>query len=97
MAIAALLSPSFPLTQRPAKSGVMNSSSALVPRHDSAARWKFLRDVLVFQLKMLLDNLRDFALMPVSLGAAFFGLIFKGEREGRSSIRCSDGARIARE
>ncbi|MBA3833905.1 MAG: hypothetical protein H0X34_18845 [Chthoniobacterales bacterium] len=60
----------------------MNSSSALVPRHDSATRWKFLRDVLVFQLKMLLDNLRDFALMPVSLGAAFFDLIFKGEREG---------------
>lgn len=45
-------------------------------------RWKFLRDVLVFQLKMLLDNLRDFALMPVSLVAALIDLVFRGEREG---------------
>ena len=46
------------------------------------ARWKFLRDVAVFQLKMLLDNLRDFALMPISLGAALIDLFYKGEREG---------------
>ncbi len=45
-------------------------------------RWEFLRDVVVFQLKMVVDNLRDFALIPVSLGAAVFDLIFKGEREG---------------
>lgn len=31
---------------------------------------------------MLLDNLRDFALMPVSLGAAIVDLVYKGEREG---------------
>ncbi len=45
-------------------------------------RWTFFRDVLVFQLKMLLDNIRDFALMPVSLVAALIDLIFKGERQG---------------
>lgn len=45
-------------------------------------RWKFLRDVLVFQFKLFLDNVRDFALVPVSLGAAIIDLIFKGEREG---------------
>lgn len=45
-------------------------------------RWQFLRDVAVFQLKMLVDNARDFALIPVSLGAALVDLIFKGEREG---------------
>ena len=44
--------------------------------------WKFLRDVLVFQLKMLLDNVRDFALMPISLVAALIDLIFKGNRQG---------------
>ena len=44
--------------------------------------WKFLRDVLVFQVKMLLDNVRDFALMPISLGAALIDLVFKGERQG---------------
>ncbi|MEY2584729.1 MAG: hypothetical protein QOD80_755, partial [Verrucomicrobiota bacterium] len=45
-------------------------------------RWKFWRDVAVFQLKMLLDNVRDLVLMPVSLGAAVIDLILKGEREG---------------
>ena len=46
------------------------------------ARWKFLRDVVVFQLKMFLDNVRDFALMPVSLVAALIDLVYRGEREG---------------
>lgn len=52
-----------------------------VPQSDND-HWKFLRDVLVFQLKMLLDNVRDFALMPISLVAALIDLIFKGERQG---------------
>ena len=47
-----------------------------------ADRWKFLRDVVVFLLKMFLDNVRDFALMPISLAAAVIDLIFKGDREG---------------
>jgi hypothetical protein len=37
---------------------------------------------MVFQLKMLIGNFRDFALIPVSLGAALIDLFFKGEREG---------------
>jgi hypothetical protein len=37
---------------------------------------------LVFELKMFIGNLRDFALMPVSLGAALIDLVSKGEREG---------------
>jgi hypothetical protein len=52
------------------------------PRVNSDDRWKFLRDVLVFQLKMFLDNVRGFALMPISLVAALIDLISRGEREG---------------
>jgi hypothetical protein len=52
------------------------------PRANSDDRWKFLRDVVVFQLKMFLDNVRGFALMPVSLIAAFIDLVSRGEREG---------------
>jgi hypothetical protein len=52
------------------------------PRANSNDRWKFLRDVLVFQLKMFLDNVRGFALMPVSLVAALIDLVSRGEREG---------------
>src|SRR6202045_5099495 len=52
------------------------------PRANSDDRWRFLRDVLVFQLKLFLDNVRGFALMPVSLVAALIDLVFRGEREG---------------
>jgi len=45
-------------------------------------RWHFLRDVVVFQLKMFLSNVRDLALMPISLIAAFIDLIYRGERQG---------------
>jgi hypothetical protein len=52
------------------------------PQANSDDRWRFLRDVLVFQLKLFLDNVRDFALMPASLAAALIDLVFRGEREG---------------
>jgi len=60
----------------------MSSPNPLTVESGSNERWKFLRDVLVFQFKMLLDNIRDFALMPVSLVAALIDLIFKGQRHG---------------
>jgi len=60
----------------------MSSPNPLTVESGSNERWKFFRDVLVFQLKMLLDNVRDFALMPVSLVAALIDLIFKGKRHG---------------
>lgn len=60
----------------------MTSPTSLPPAPGNDDHWKFLRDVLVFQFKMLLDNVRDFALMPVSLVAALIDLIFKGERQG---------------
>ena len=45
-------------------------------------RWTFFRDVVVFQLKVLLDNVRDIVLMPVALGAAVIDLLYRGQREG---------------
>jgi len=46
------------------------------------SRWHFLRDVLVFQLKLVLGNLQNFLLLPVSLIAALLDLFICGEREG---------------
>ena len=60
----------------------MSSHDPLIVESGSNERWKFFRDVLVFEFKMLLDNVRDFALMPVSLVAALIDLIFKGKRQG---------------
>jgi hypothetical protein len=52
------------------------------PSQPSDARWHFLRDVLVLQFKLLLGNLQNFLLVPVSVGAALIDLIFKRRREG---------------
>jgi hypothetical protein len=54
------------------------------PEHnDPHARWRLIRDVLYFQLKLVLGNLQNFLLLPVSLAAALADLLFKGEREGQ--------------
>ena len=60
----------------------MTQLQTTLPPPQPNDRWRFLRDVVVFQVKMLLDNIRDFALMPISLFAALIDLVSKGEREG---------------
>src|SRR6202790_3670331 len=73
------------LASRRGALGLLSVAMTLVTpptRPDRSDRWRFLRDVLVFQLKLFLGNVRDFALVPVSLVAAIVDLIFKGEREG---------------
>lgn len=42
-----------------------------------SSRWPFLRDVLVFQLKMLLGNLLNVVLAPVSIVATLADLAFR--------------------
>ena len=59
-----------------------NDSTLPNPQKTTDERWRFWRDVLVFELKMFIGNLRDFALMPVSVVAAMIDLVSKGEREG---------------
>ncbi len=47
-------------------------------------RWDLIRSSLLFQLKLLADGLRDFLLVPVSIGATIAGLLRSGtdpERE----------------
>ena len=54
----------------------------LPPPNDPHLRWRFIRDVLVFQLKLVLGNLQNFILVPVSLAAAGLDLLHKGKRDG---------------
>ncbi len=65
----------------------MDSFSPAPLRPGSGERWRFLRDLIVFQLKMLLDNVRDFALMPIALVAAIVDVVYKGEVEGARFYR----------
>jgi hypothetical protein len=56
------------------------------PVHDGGelpGRWELIRDVLVFQLKLAIDAMRDVLLVPVSLIAGVADLVFGGERPGR--------------
>ena len=48
----------------------------------SDRRWALLRDVLVFQVKLAADAVRDVVLVPISLGAALLDLISGTERDG---------------
>src|SRR5580698_2447783 len=54
----------------------------LPPQTAGEARWKFLRDVAVFELKLALNNLHNFFQVPLTLGVALFDLIFKHGEEG---------------
>ena len=45
------------------------------------SRWRFLRDVAVFQIKLVLDGLRDGLMIPVSLVAAAIDLLKRGSQE----------------
>jgi ribosome-associated translation inhibitor RaiA len=61
------------------------------------ARWKFARDVIVFQLKLVLGNLHNFLFVPVSLGAAAIDLVFRHEKEGARFYRVIGWAKHADE
>ena len=43
----------------------------------------FLRDIAVFQGKLLVDNLRDLTLVVLSLAAALLDLTSKDDKQGR--------------
>ena len=47
----------------------------------SDRRWTLLRNVLVFQVKLAMDALRDVVLSPLSLGAALLDLATGTDRE----------------
>ena len=47
------------------------------------SRWTLIRDVAVFQLKLVLDGLRDALLLPISLFVALLDVLGVGPRAGR--------------
>lgn len=46
-------------------------------------RFPVLRDVIVFQAKLLVDGLRDLLLSPLSIAAAFIDLLVPGDDGGK--------------
>jgi hypothetical protein len=55
---------------------------APISNSDPHARWKFLRDVAVFQFKLFLNNMHNFFQVPLVLVVALIDVIFKTNPEG---------------
>jgi hypothetical protein len=49
---------------------------------DPHARWRFVRDVAVFEFKLFLNNLHNFFQIPLTLAVAAYDLIVKGKYQG---------------
>ena len=48
----------------------------------SHSRVVLLRDLAIFQVKLLLDGMKDVVLMPVTIAAAAIDIVFPGKRPG---------------
>ncbi len=66
---------------------VPSSGAATIPEAadipETVDRWTLMRDLGVFQGKLLLDGLRDLVLSPISIAAAVIALLRGGEQPGR--------------
>ncbi|MEI9889009.1 MAG: hypothetical protein WDN08_21405 [Rhizomicrobium sp.] len=49
---------------------------------DPHERWKFLRDVAVFEFKLALNNLHNFFQIPLTLAVAAFDIVAGGKTQG---------------
>lgn len=73
---------------------VDSGGEPLAPRSPSALavsdadyrqrRWRLVRDLLVFQAKLLVDGIKDLVFAPIALIAAIYGLVAQRDDPGRS-------------
>ena len=63
----------------------MSSEPEQLETLDGPDRWTLIRDLAVFQVKLLFDGFRDLLLLPISLIAGFVSLI-KGGRQPSSEF-----------
>jgi len=77
----------------------MTDDSTPPPTADEAphSRWRFIGDVLVLQLKLILGNLHNLFLIPATLGAAALDLVFKADRHGGRFYRVLEWGRKGEE
>ena len=62
---------------------MQEEETGISPAPSPPTRWELLRDVAVFQVKLIFDGLRDLFLSPLSLIATLIGLIVGGHNPGR--------------
>ncbi len=52
------------------------------PAGNADTRWRFLRDVAVFEMKLALNNLHNFFQIPLTLAVAAFDVVVRGKEDG---------------
>lgn len=57
--------------------------NAVVDQEQGDRRWILIRDLIQFQLKLILDGVRDLLLLPISLVAGLGGLILNPSEPDR--------------
>lgn len=57
------------------------------PARWNPSRWDLIRDAVVFQVKLVVDGMRDLILLPVSVVAALMSLLHSGDRAGSEFYR----------
>jgi hypothetical protein len=67
--------------------------ASIMSESSESPRWDLIRSSLLFQLKLLADGLRDFLLVPVSIGATIVGLLRSGTQPEREFERVLDFGR----
>ena len=53
------------------------------PPPPHVSRWRIIKDLVSFQIKLTLEGLKDILLVPLSLAAAALGLLVSGPDRGR--------------
>jgi hypothetical protein len=60
----------------------MKSEPETIEKQNGRDRWTLIRDVAVFQIKLLFDGFRDLLLLPISLIAGIVSLVGGGVKPG---------------
>ncbi len=63
--------------------GVIENEAPDEPRSTGVSKSDLVRDAVVFQVKLVIDGIRDFILIPVSLVATLISLLKSGDEAGR--------------
>ena len=88
MAVHDDIDPDPNLRQEPGQQGdvpsvALANADQAEPQQENPSRLHLIWSVLIFQLKLLADGLRDVVLVPISLVAALVGLVAGGNEPAR--------------
>jgi len=61
---------------------IVDENSSQIEDDPIPDRWTLIRDILVLQLKLVVDGLRDFILVPISLVVGIVSLVKSGDAVG---------------